>query len=210
MSKARTKKTKDAADDVQVVWEYMRSQNRPYNQKNVFDNIHGKDKGISQAKVTKILDDLVTQGKLKVKNFKNKNVYWVTQEEFKVLDCSEQGLKEVETNIENLKNQSNELTTTVKELEQRNRELKEQPVNQQIDAIIEEVNQQLIQVRSELDKLAQTRKPVDEQKKKEIQTSYNTTKQEWKKRKRIFSDIWGVLSESMDAKKAKKTMVNRN
>lgn len=75
------------------ILEYMNSQNRPYNSKQVFEvqvlwplltlqNLHGKDNGFSAASVAKIMDDMVSKEKLSSKLYKNKPLYWANQDRY--------------------------------------------------------------------------------------------------------------------------------
>eukprot|EP00913_Durusdinium_trenchii_P034246 g32050.t1 len=64
-------------DEMEVkVLEYMRQQNRPYNAQNVFDNLHG---AVPKGSVQTIMESLVTEGKLLIKEYGKIKVFLVSQ-----------------------------------------------------------------------------------------------------------------------------------
>ena len=65
------------ASPEEIVFEYMRKQNRPYSLINIFDNLHGKFK---KPDLQKTLDRLVKEKKLVEKEFGKCLVYWFNQE----------------------------------------------------------------------------------------------------------------------------------
>lgn len=62
-----------------VILEYLQRQNRPYNAKMIFENLHGKDIGLKQAVCQRALDMLVSDGEVTEKTFKKQKLYWVNQ-----------------------------------------------------------------------------------------------------------------------------------
>ena len=70
-------------DAKKLISDYMREQNRPYNSKMVFENLHG---AIGQTQVQKTMDDLADAGVLVRKDNKKQKIYWTSQDTPEMLE----------------------------------------------------------------------------------------------------------------------------
>jgi len=190
-------------EGIELVKNYMSKANRPYNAKLVFDNTHAKDIGLSQAKVTKILDDLVKDEILQSKDFSKKLLYWANQTKFDgALDQS--SLKELDEKFAKLTQEEKELSSKVTTLETENKQLTSEPTDKDIDKILSEAKTKHSELNSRLDKIrASDGGKTDGKQKAKLEEKYNKTKKEWRSRKRKFNEIMDTIEESMDAKKFK-------
>jgi len=192
-------------EGTEIVLNYMNSQNRPFNAKQVFENIHGKETGLSSAKVTKILEDLVAQGKMQSKDHNKKNVYWASQNRFEAVD--EAGMKELDERVAKLKQEEDDLRAQVGVLESEHKSLVSEPTDGEIDKQLEELEALNKQLAGRLEKIRSNSKAVDSKQKEKLEQQYNLTKTEWRKRKRKFQDISDQIEENIEAKKWKKMKV---
>lgn len=115
------------SDGEKLVLDYLNKQNRPYNQKMIFEvtelifrailcnatlqNIHGKDIGISEATVKTICATLAESGQISTKSFNNKPLYWAKQDRHEELNADQ--LKELDLELKTLKEKDDELKAQV-------------------------------------------------------------------------------------------------
>jgi len=176
--------------------------NRPFNAKQVFENIHGKDIGLTAAKVTKIMDDLATDGKLQWKDHNKKNVYWASQDRFVAID--ESGLRELDARLASLKQEADGLRAQAHALETENKALAAEPTDPEMDQQLEDLEAANKQLASRLEKVRSNTKAVDAKEREKLEGKYSQAKGEWRKRKRKFQDISDMIEENMEQKKWKK------
>ena len=109
-SKVKKKEESKIDDPKQYVYDYMKSQNRPYSLVNIFDNLHG---AIKKSLLGKILDALVEDGSLIMKEY-NSKIYLFNQDklDIKVTDADiEQIQKEIDEKREENKALKEEITS---------------------------------------------------------------------------------------------------
>lgn len=114
-SKVKKKEEPKIDDPKQYVYDYMKSQNRPYSLVNIFDNLHG---AIKKSLLGKILDALVEDGSLIMKEY-NSKIYLFNQDklDIKVTDADiEQIQKEIDEKREENKALKEEITSKSNEL----------------------------------------------------------------------------------------------
>jgi 26S proteasome regulatory subunit (ATPase 3-interacting protein) len=92
--------------------EYLNKQNRPYNHKMIFENIHGKDIGLSETVVKTICANLAENNQVSTKNYNNKPLYWAKQDQHEDLDPEQ--LKALDLDLAKLKAKDEELKLQVR------------------------------------------------------------------------------------------------
>ena len=114
-SKVKKKEEPKIDDPKQYVYDYMKSQNRPYSLVNIFDNLHG---AIKKSLLGKILDALVEDGSLIMKEY-NSKIYLFNQDklETKVTDADIDKIqKEIDEQREEHKKLKDEISSKTNEL----------------------------------------------------------------------------------------------
>eukprot|EP01120_Amphizonella_sp_Union-15-10_P015327 TRINITY_DN7868_c0_g1_i4.p1 TRINITY_DN7868_c0_g1~~TRINITY_DN7868_c0_g1_i4.p1 ORF type:complete len:103 (-),score=23.96 TRINITY_DN7868_c0_g1_i4:42-350(-) len=81
--------------------------NRPYSSKMVYENIKGKEIGLSEKNCKALLDKLVDEKKVVQKMNKKQAIYWLNQAEFTEMSTDE--LRELDEQLKELEKQNQDL-----------------------------------------------------------------------------------------------------
>ena len=116
-SKANKGAGKDAAEEKATIEDYMKKQNRPYNALNVHDNLRG---AIKKAQVMRLLDELVEDKALVMKEYGKQRIYLYNQAHLPVqpeseVNAMDQEIDQIKEQIEDLKAQNKDLAAAVKQ-----------------------------------------------------------------------------------------------
>jgi hypothetical protein len=128
-------------DSLPAILEYMISQNRPYSVQNVFDNLHGK---VKKALVPKILDKLVADNKLQVKEYGKARIYLGNQDQYP--EVSKEELEQMDNKNAELKESLNLIVQQVDALEKELALILSEPTDQEIEREIEENSRLVIMI----------------------------------------------------------------
>jgi 26S proteasome regulatory subunit (ATPase 3-interacting protein) len=185
-----------------VILEYLQRQNRPYNAKMIFENLHGKDIGLKQAVCQRALDMLVSDGEVTEKTFKKQKLYWVNQS--KKPDPDAESLRTMDEQIDKLKEEYQKLQNACKALEQQRNLLDSQLTNEQLEQEIKMYTEENVRLSEKLEKLRTGQKKITPEEKIEFEKLYKTSKENWRKRKAMFREISDTFEEMMEPKAFKK------
>ncbi|ESS32129.1 Tat binding protein 1(TBP-1)-interacting protein TBPIP [Toxoplasma gondii GAB2-2007-GAL-DOM2] len=170
---------------------YMKEQNRPYNAQIVFDNLK---KSIKKPDVERILEDLVAQGSLIVKDIGKMKVYMYEQSQF--------GHKMTPEEMSAADRQISALTEEIQQIEA---ELRVQKASlskreadtaavEQSDSIQKEINDLKVVLCKATGNLSAPALTADDMNKTKV--SHRMLHAEWARRKKICMDILGQISEA--------------
>ncbi|GFN98959.1 homologous-pairing protein 2 homolog [Plakobranchus ocellatus] len=182
-------KSKESAA-VSSVLAYMMKQNRPYSVQDVFQNM-GKDFG--KTAVMKAMESLTSEGKLVEKVYGKQKVYAANQSQFPVVDDAE--IKKMDAKITQLNGaiqlKSDETRKLESELQIFNNLITTDEARRQLSQIYPEISK----LKEKLSKLKEGRVLISKEEKEQVYKGREKYVKEWRKRKRIASDILGSILE---------------
>lgn len=182
-------KSKEGAAN-QAVLTYMIKQNRPYSVQDVFQNM-GKDLG--KTACTKAMESLAAEGKLKEKVYGKQKVYVADQSQYPAVDDAE--IKAMDDKIAQLNGQiklhSDGIRTLEAELHLFSGVLSTAAAREELSNIYPEIEN----LRAKLSKLKEGRVLISKEEKEKVYNNREKYVKEWRKRKRIASDILNSILE---------------
>ncbi|KAM4623188.1 homologous-pairing protein 2 homolog [Discoglossus pictus] len=184
-------KGKEAAAGV-IILKYLNDQNRPYSTQDVFGNLQ-REHGLGKTAVVKAMELLAQQGKIKEKVYGKQKIYFADQEQFPSVSDTE--LRGLDSQISEL---STKLQTTQQSCRQLDSELKDlasSMTTEQMMKEIKELKEECARYQEKLEKIKSATNHVTPQEKEKV---YNERKQyckEWRKRKRMASEIFDAILE---------------
>lgn len=174
----------------QAVLAYMNKQNRPFSVQDVFQNM-GKDLG--KTAVTKAMENLAAEGKLKEKVYGKQKVYAADQSQFAKVDDAE--IKAMDERIALLSSKiqlkSEEIRCLESELHRYNGLLSTAAARDELGKVYPQIES----LKEKLSKLREGRVLISKEEKDKMYTNREKYVKEWKKRKRIASDILNSILE---------------
>lgn len=183
-----SKKQACAVED--VVFEYLKKQNRPYNVLDIFNNLH---KEYGKSAVQRGIDQLVAASKVCEKVYGKQKVYLVNQNLFPVIDESE--IKIMDSKIQEL---SEQLTTREKEFKANDLELSklnDSYTTEEAAKLLQKTKEDIEKLNQKLKTLAENPKLVTVEEKEKVYKERDKYVKEWRKRKRITCDILNSILE---------------
>ena len=197
--KSKVKKKEENAkidDPKQYVYNYMKTQNRPYSLVNIFDNLHG---AIKKSQLAKILDALVEEGSLIMKEY-NSKIYLFNQDklDIKVTDADiEQIQKEIDEQREEHKKLKDEISAKSNELKILTLTL----TDDELKAKIKELKKELAKMKIKVDDIKQNKiDPIPPEKMNEAKENFEKELKVFKKTKKICTEIVSDISDGLELK----------
>ncbi|RUS23370.1 Tat binding protein 1-interacting protein-domain-containing protein [Endogone sp. FLAS-F59071] len=155
----------------------------------VFNNLHG---AVSKTVMQKVLNSLTEHESISSKTY-NKQTVYVDQFE----TPSENELSEMDQKIETLKAAAVELKDTNKQLQSTLSGLNQSLTKEQIGERLKVLNSENAKYEERLTTLRSGTKQISVDEKKKIDNEYEANRMLWKKRKRMFNEIFGTITENM-------------
>ena len=181
-----------------TILNYLMRTNRPYSVNDIHNNLQKTD-GLTKASAQKAIDQLVIRQEIKEKVNGKSKVYFIDQD--KLGSISPEEMKQLEDQINLLTQEIAAVTAELKPKEQQlaleKKGLSLAEIREQTAALDKE-NGELEQ---RLDKLRDAVNNVDPEEFKKIKTERKLLVGEWRKRKRMATDILDTLLEHLPKKK---------
>ncbi|KAL1922338.1 uncharacterized protein VTP21DRAFT_9877 [Calcarisporiella thermophila] len=191
MAKAKKPATAAKGDDAEnTVLEYLRKQNRPYSATDVFNNLHG---AVAKTAIQKILNALNEKGEVSSKTYGKQTVYVISQDQFE--NPSQEDFDRMDGEIEELKKQIAEVKDQNKQLQSTLSGLNSSLTNDQIEERLKELAAENAKNEERLATLRSGAKPISQEERERINKAFETNRQLWRSRKRLFNDIWSAVTE---------------
>ena len=197
--KSKVKKKEESVkidDPKQYVYNYMKTQNRPYSLVNIFDNLHG---AIKKSQLGKILDALVEEGSLIMKEY-NSKIYLFNQDklDIKVTDADiEQIQKEIDEQREEHKKLKDEISAKSNELKILTLTL----TDDELKAKIKELKKELAKMKIKVDDIKENKiDPIPPEKMNEAKENFEKELKVFKKTKKICTEIVSDISDGLELK----------
>lgn len=186
------------------VLNFVNEQNRPLNTQNVADALQKYN--LKKTAIQKSLDTLCESGKISSKEYGKQKIYLARQDQFNIPNAEE---------LEQMKKENSKLQEEIEVQKKANAELEAETRALQSNLTLEEILARESKLQAEVDKMEEKLeklrtgvvlvKPED---RKVIQETYSEKINQWRKRKRIFRDLWDAITENSpkDAKEFKEEL----
>uniref|UniRef100_A0A8C9SG86 Homologous-pairing protein 2 homolog n=1 Tax=Scleropages formosus TaxID=113540 RepID=A0A8C9SG86_SCLFO len=177
---------------VAVILDYMNENNRPYSAQDVFGNLQ-KQLGLGKTAVVKAMEQLAQQGKIKEKVYGKQKIYFADQSQF--ADVSDADLGDLDGRIAELNSQVQTVTQSCKKLDAALKELQSSLTTEEMTKEVEELKQECCACRERLKGIKSADNHVTPEEKEKVYKERNAYLKEWKKRKRLASDMIDSILE---------------
>ncbi|XP_043240566.1 homologous-pairing protein 2 homolog [Amphibalanus amphitrite] len=178
------------------VFKYLHDQNRPYSVTDIHMNLH---KEYGKTAVQKSLDALVEEKKVMEKVYGKQKVYVVNQELFPKAEEAE--IKGMDAKIAELTAQLTEEAVAARELEARLKATTNSLTSEQAKRELKQCEQDVASRTGKLAALKRLSGNVTADERRRVQERHRRLVTEWRKRKRIATDIVDAIMEGYPKKK---------
>ncbi|KAI8374801.1 Tat binding protein 1-interacting protein-domain-containing protein [Blakeslea trispora] len=185
------KKTGGSKEEESAVLEYLTKANRPYSATDVFNNLHGK---YTKSTITKVLDKLIDDDLVFSKNYGKTVIYSIKQNEEEA--PSEKDMEKMEKSINELTQELEELLEENKKIEQVMAQLTAKPTTTEAKQLVEQAKINNERMTKKLEELKSGTVLIPPEKRKRVNEEYTRNRDLWKKRRRLFNDIFKTVTEN--------------
>lgn len=185
---------KDKEEDIcaKVLLDYLSAQNRPYNASEIENNLK-REHGFGKSLVTRVLENLTLENKLLGKTYGKQKIYFALQAS--ATNMSEEEIRTLEFTTNQSKAEISQLTKEIKELESAISKRLKTPSGAQLREEIKEEKEIIAKLQAKLVDLKEIAKGIDPEKQKTLKRKRDLRVGEWRKRKRIASNILDMILE---------------
>ncbi|MCO5581759.1 hypothetical protein L7F22_035647 [Adiantum nelumboides] len=176
-----------------IILNYMNEQNRPLNVQNVADAL--QKYGIKKAAVQKVLDSLADSGQVSAKEYGKQKIYLARQDQFEISNPQE--LQELNENNEKVRKELASEKMALSSLEAELRMLESNLTMEQIRGKEQKLKLDIKNAESKLGTLKQGVILVSAEEREKVQGDFVTKMSEWRKRKKMFKELWDLITESL-------------
>uniref|UniRef100_A0A8B9HGX7 Homologous-pairing protein 2 homolog n=1 Tax=Astyanax mexicanus TaxID=7994 RepID=A0A8B9HGX7_ASTMX len=179
-------------DSVDVILAYLNEKNRPYSAQDVFGNLQ-KQHGLGKTAVVKAMEQLAQEGKIREKVYGKQKIYFADQSQF--ADVSDAELKEMDSRITELNNQVQAVSHNCRQLDTEQKELNSMLTTAEMTSQIQELKAECEGYKERLKKIKSATNHVTPEEREKVYKERILYVKEWKKRKRLASDMIGAILE---------------
>ncbi|GLT91779.1 hypothetical protein SLE2022_096520 [Rubroshorea leprosula] len=175
-----------------IVLNFVNEQNRPLNSQNVADALQKFN--LKKATIQKSLDVLADGGKISFKEYGKQKIYLARQDQFSIPNNEE--LAQMKGENSRLQHELDEQKRAVSEVEG---EIKSLQSNLTLEEIVNKegkLRKEVKEMEDKLDKLRGGVTLVKPEERKAIDEIYSEKISQWRKRKRMFKDLWDAITEN--------------
>ncbi|XP_032668310.1 homologous-pairing protein 2 homolog isoform X2 [Odontomachus brunneus] len=179
---------------VHIVYNYMKTQNRPYSSNDIVTNLHNE---YSKAIVQNAIDQLVADGKLFEKVYGKQKIYCIIQDSKHDIDELIRIEKELQTHANEIKSKYKEVMKEIKDNEVLLSSLKSSPTQKDLETEKITLQQNIRQIVHKLDSLMETTDSQDlHESKRKVKTQMDENSRQYLKRKRLCTEIIDCILEN--------------
>ncbi|XP_007558231.1 PREDICTED: homologous-pairing protein 2 homolog [Poecilia mexicana] len=175
-----------------IILAYLNEKNRPYSAQDVFCNLQ-KQHGLGKTAVVKAMELLAQEGKIKEKMYGKQKIYFADQSQFR--DVNDADLKAMDKQISELSAEVQTLTQSCRQLDTELKELNSSLTTEEMMAEIQELKAECSGYRERLEKIKSATNHVTPEEKEKVYKERDVYVKEWKKRKRLASDMMNSILE---------------
>ncbi|XP_053473320.1 homologous-pairing protein 2 homolog [Ictalurus furcatus] len=184
-----SKKESGAAN---LILSYLNEKNRPYSAQDVFGNLQ-KQHGLGKTAVVKAMEQLAQDGRIREKVYGKQKIYFADQSQF--ADVSDADLKQMDCRISELSSQVEAVTQSCRQLDAELKELNSSLTTAEMTTQIRELKAECEGYRARLDKIKSATDHVTPEEREKVYKERSLYTKEWKKRKRLATDMMGAILE---------------
>eukprot|EP01095_Lingulamoeba_sp_RSL-Kostka_P004439 TRINITY_DN1565_c0_g1_i5.p2 TRINITY_DN1565_c0_g1~~TRINITY_DN1565_c0_g1_i5.p2 ORF type:complete len:300 (+),score=108.61 TRINITY_DN1565_c0_g1_i5:95-994(+) len=189
-AKPKKKKISDS-EAVEKIRDYIIPRNRPYSVPLLLVSLHGE---VGKAQMLRALDTLVKSNELTEQAFGRTKLYYRSQDGLEEID-SEQ-LKALDNEMKEQKDRITELSTKNSKLKSTIKSYKSALTNEEIENRIKELTEQNETLEEKISICKEKSKDINTDQIVKLEKEFESTRKEWRKRKRTFKEIIGKVTES--------------
>uniref|UniRef100_A0A665VP89 Homologous-pairing protein 2 homolog n=1 Tax=Echeneis naucrates TaxID=173247 RepID=A0A665VP89_ECHNA len=189
-----------------LILAYLNEKNRPYSAQDVFCNLQ-KQHGLGKTAVVRAMEQLATEGRIKEKTYGKQKIYFADQAQFK--DVNDADLKAMDCQISELSAEAQSLTHSCRQLDSELKELNSSLTTEEMMSEIRALKEECSRYRARLEKIKSATNHVTPEEKEKVYKERTVYVKEWKKRKRLASDMMNAILEGYPKSK-KEFLVSGN
>ncbi|XP_062875175.1 homologous-pairing protein 2 homolog [Trichomycterus rosablanca] len=182
---------KDAAA-AELILSYLNEKNRPYSAQDVFGNLQ-KQHGLGKTAVVKAMEQLAQDGKIREKVYGKQKIYFADQSQF--ADVSDADLKKMDLEISDLNSQVATVNQSCRQLDTELKELNSSLTTAEMLKQITELRAECESYTARLQNIKSATSHVTPEEREKVYKERNLYVKEWKKRKRLATDMMGSILE---------------
>ncbi|XP_060758052.1 homologous-pairing protein 2 homolog [Neoarius graeffei] len=184
-----SKKDSGAAD---LILSYLNEKNRPYSAQDVFGNLQ-KQHGLGKTAVVKAMEQLAQDGRIREKVYGKQKIYFADQSQF--ADVSDADLKQMDCRISELNSQVEAVMQSCRQLDTELKELNSSLTTAEMTTQIKELKAECEGCRARLHKIKTATNHITPEESEKVYKERSLYVKEWKKRKRLATDMMGAILE---------------
>uniref|UniRef100_A0A3Q0RY77 Homologous-pairing protein 2 homolog n=1 Tax=Amphilophus citrinellus TaxID=61819 RepID=A0A3Q0RY77_AMPCI len=175
-----------------LILAYLNEKNRPYSAQDVFCNLQ-KQHGLGKTAVVKAMELLALEGKIKEKTYGKQKIYFADQAQFK--DVNDADLKAMDHQISELSGEVQSLTQSCRQLDAELKELNSSLTTEEMVSEIRDLKAECSGYGARLEKIKSASNHITPEEKDKVYKERDLYVKEWKKRKRLASDMISAILE---------------
>lgn len=175
-----------------IVLNFVNEQNRPLNSQTVADFLQKFN--LKKTGIQKALDTLADAGKISFKEYGKQKIYLARQDQFDIPNSEE--LTRMKEENSKLQAELDEQKKAVSEVEGEIKSLQSNLTLEEIHGKEMKLQKEVSNMEEKLTKLRGGVTLVSPEERKAIEALYSSTISQWRKRKRMFKDIWDSITEN--------------
>ncbi|XP_061987467.1 homologous-pairing protein 2 homolog [Populus nigra] len=176
-----------------IVLNFVNEQNRPLNSQNVADSLQKFN--LKKAGIQKALDNLADNGKISFKEYGKQKIYLARQDQFDIPNSEE--LNQMKAENAQVQQQLDEQKRAISEVEGEIKNLQSNLTLEQIRHKEAKLQKEVKEMEDRLVKLRKGVTLVRPEERKAIAEMYSEKVSQWRKRKRMFKDVWDAITENL-------------
>ncbi|KAI7803854.1 homologous-pairing protein 2 homolog [Triplophysa rosa] len=177
---------------VTQILAYLNEKNRPYSAQDVFTNLQ-KQCGLGKTAVVKAMEQLAQEGKIREKVYGKQKIYFADQSQF--ADVSDAELKKMDSRIAELNSEAQSVSQSCRLLDTELKELNSSLTTAEVQIQIQELQAECSEYKERLNKTQSATNHVTPEEREKVYKERETYVKEWRKRKRLVSDMIGSILE---------------
>ncbi|XP_077230664.1 tat-binding protein 1(Tbp-1)-interacting protein (TBPIP) [Tasmannia lanceolata] len=175
-----------------IVLNFVNEQNRPLNSQNAADALQKFN--LKKTAVQKALDALSDSGQISFKEYGKQKIYIARQDQFNIPNNDE--LDQMKKENSNLQEELTGQKKAVGEVETEIRALQSNLTLEQICSKEANLKTEVSGMEEKLNKMRGRTPLVKPEERKVVEETYSEKIKQWRRRKRIFKDLWDAITEN--------------
>ncbi|RWR74978.1 pairing protein 2 [Cinnamomum micranthum f. kanehirae] len=176
-----------------IVLKFVNEQNKPLNSQNVADALQKYN--LKKTAVQKALDTLSDSGQISFKEYGKQKIYLARQDQFNIPNSEE--LDRMKKENSKLQEELVDQKRAIAEVQAEIRALQTNLTLEQIREKEAKLKTEVRELEEKLSKLRQGTTLVNPEDRKAVEDACSEKISQWRKRKRIFKDLWDMITENM-------------